>query len=209
MRSALSFYTLLTQIPHDGSTDSGEYCSDGSPSTAESLEQNLYQFHLDRLLAFTSDRQIWRKIDMIAFETLPRLDEASCIFRALQRLNILLSEKRETHRPPAYMSFVFPGSDAQSTSPQDQEDCLLPLPSDVAPAHIRRTCADIAGELETAAKFGSWPLLGVGVNCTKPFRIAKIVRELRKALPAETSSFSSQTGKPVLFVSCAVEQSLE
>lgn len=149
----------------NGSEYTGDYSEPGSshqPSFAE-----LEHFHLHRL------RQALRssvadKIDTIAFETIPRLDEAEAILSALK---VLASEMGSSQRrkPPAYISFVFP--------PESRG--YLPWSSD---STSRKGPADIAQSICQAQSSLDWPIAGLGINCTKPTMLKLVAEELSRAV---------------------------
>jgi homocysteine S-methyltransferase len=81
-----------TMIP--GAEYSGQYGS--------MTEEDLFNFHLERLSVFTSS-QVWSGVDIIAFETLPRIDEVRATRKVMQSI-----EDR-----PYWISCVFPNDDGK------------------------------------------------------------------------------------------------
>lgn len=85
----------------------GAYGATTIPSTEYSGEYgtmtqtDLQRFHRERLSVFLNHAE-WQQIDVIAFETLPRLDEIKAVRRVMQDL---LEEK------PYWISCVFPNPD--------------------------------------------------------------------------------------------------
>jgi homocysteine S-methyltransferase len=63
-------------------------------------EEDLYNFHMDRISTFTSSEE-WKEIDLVAFETLPRIDEV----RAARNVMLGVADK------PYWISCVFPNDD--------------------------------------------------------------------------------------------------
>lgn len=92
-------------------------------------------------------------IDLIAFETIPRLDEAQAILDALE---LVVSEAPTATMPPAYLSFVFEASGKLPGGRDGGEEILALL----------------------ARHQGRWPVVGMGVNCTKMPILEKVVRDL-------------------------------
>ena len=84
----------------------GAYGATTIPSTEYSGEYGtmtqpaLQRFHRERLSVFLNHAE-WQQIDLVAFETLPRLDEVKAVRRVMQDL---LEEK------PYWVSCVFPNS---------------------------------------------------------------------------------------------------
>lgn len=131
-------------------TDTGEY--QGATFT------EMVNFHKGRLRqAFACPSASC--IAFVAFETIPRLDEAEAILQALDDL------KSEVPRqPPAYLSFVFT-PESQSCLPWQGSTPKQAL--DVIRTHAERP--------------KSWPIAGVGINCTKPTLMSKVVGEFNAA----------------------------
>ncbi|EXJ85083.1 hypothetical protein A1O3_05758 [Capronia epimyces CBS 606.96] len=86
----------------------GAYGATMVPSTEYSgeygaLEQNdLFQFHMERLSAFTHS-EAWADVDLVAFETLPRIDEVRA---ARQVMRAIASTDKQY-----WISCVFPNDD--------------------------------------------------------------------------------------------------
>lgn len=115
----------------------------------------------------------WNYIDLLAFETIPRLDEAHAIRDALQRLY----QDTGCERKPAYVCFVFPNGEhlpfvAVKAQPSSIEDILR-------------------------ATLGVFE--GIGINCTKPHMLLPLVRKLNTGLQALRTDKAG--AKPFLFVS--------
>ncbi|CAO1620344.1 unnamed protein product [Parajaminaea phylloscopi] len=150
----------------------GAALANGSEYTGDYLGatfDDMVTFHQHRLLqALTCPSAA--AIDLIAFETLPRLDEAEAILTALAAIQ---SSGQVSRRPPAYLSFVFP---------PDCDGCLPwknSRPADIAALMSRSAVGASPGG-------GAWPIVGLGVNCTKPVLMDKVVAELG----ASSASFS-------------------
>ncbi|KAL6243084.1 AdoMet-homocysteine methyltransferase [Rhinocladiella similis] len=84
----------------------GAYGATMIPSTEYSgaygsmTEKDLFDFHMNRILTF-KESQKWEEIDLVAFETLPRIDEVRAVSKVMQRL----TDK------PYWISCVFPNDD--------------------------------------------------------------------------------------------------
>jgi homocysteine S-methyltransferase len=46
----------------------------------------LYHFHLDRITCFVEDEKTWNNIDLVAFETLPRLAEVQAVRMVMENI---------------------------------------------------------------------------------------------------------------------------
>lgn len=141
--------------------------------------QDLEAFHRNRLATIASS-SAWAYVDLLAFETIPRLDEAVAIRRALQRIFSTYARK------PAYASFVFPRGQrlpwpSRDDGPGEEED-------------MQELLEEVLGD---HGQGGPLPFDGVGINCTKPRYLKQLVERMTAALPA----VHRKQGKPYLFVS--------
>lgn len=165
----------------------------------------MHEFHLGRLAALSADTKLWARVGLLAFETIPRLDEAEEIVKVLAELDERLQSARVSHRPPAFLSFVFPKLPSRPLSSSQKEhmghghqdvDVYLPYP----PTGPRATPRTIIQALRPKAGDAAWPLVGFGVNCTKPHFIQSIVRDFVTGLDARETTWATISGKPALFV---------
>jgi len=113
---------------------SGEY---GSMS-----EDDLRKFHLERLSTFTSPG-IWAEIDLVAFETLPRLEEV----RAIRELMRHVPEK------PYWISCVFPTDDHLPDGSSIEEVVQAMLWGGQPPFAIGLNCTKVNKVDELVRKF--------------------------------------------------------
>jgi len=120
---------------HDGAEYHGEYhCS----------FEDLVQFHRERIAVLAQS-----DADLLAFETLPSLQEAEAIGEALQPWPNLA----------AWFTFNCPDRRAQQLQ--------------VAHGESLRACAELAASFPQA--------VAVGINCTQPVWIPRLIAELRLA----------------------------
>lgn len=162
-----SEYTGIYYDPSNSSSDSKQ------PATLE----DMINFHYDRLQIIAAETLIWSQVDLLAFETIPRLDEAEAIKQALERL--YTNSDKPQHKP-AYISFVFPDGKRLPYPPEQEGDT-------VSQEHFD----EIARCVNTFE--------GVGVNCTKPYFLPELVERLTRAI--RTVSPESRKGtKPYLFI---------
>ncbi|KAJ5637204.1 hypothetical protein N7490_007083 [Penicillium lividum] len=109
-------------------------------------EEELYQWHLERLkLVLGADGDLISRLQFVAFETLPRLDEVRAVRRAIRDAGITV---------PYWIACVFPGDEG-----------LLPDGSS-----IEQVVDAAVGSLEG----GSSPW-GIGINCTKIHKLPGLV----------------------------------
>ena len=74
---------------------------------SELLQTNgLYDFHMNRILCFVEDNTTWNDIDIVAFETLPRLAEVEAVRMVMGQL-----ETKYELRKRFWISCVFPNDD--------------------------------------------------------------------------------------------------
>lgn len=135
-----------TMIPSTEYT--GTYCQDMERFLA------LEEWHTERLRAFEEHEKTWNEIDIVAFETLPRVDEIECVRGAVRLL---------TRPKPFWVSCVFPN-----------EEDKLPDGSEVI---------DVVKSILGQAPFRSGatrnrPIpMGIGINCTKVQKIRSLIRK--------------------------------
>ncbi|UZJ52048.1 hypothetical protein CBS101457_001368 [Exobasidium rhododendri] len=125
--------------------------------------RDVEDFHYTRLRTIASS-PVWSCVDVIAFETIPRLDEAAAIRNALQRLF------REYTHKLSYTSFVFPKGLHLPWPVQENED------ADQDMAHLLEV---VLGDDRSGQPS---PLDGVGINCTKPRFLNRLVANMTSAL---------------------------
>lgn len=139
----------------------------------------LTGFHLHRLRVFAQDERTWSRIDLVAFETTPLLREAKAIREAVARL---LSEMHDRSgdswaMKPWYISFVFPGG-------RFPEERWVG-----GPKYDVRTIVETVflGEAETSSASSAWATStnmpsGIGINCTEPKYLPKLIKEMSETL---------------------------
>lgn len=110
-------------------------------------EETLFQWHLERLRLFLeADEKLRERVQYVAFETLPRLDEIRAVRRAIRAAGWDV---------PFWVSCVFPG-----------EEPTLPDGSSIGQV-VQAAVGEMAG--------ASMPW-GVGINCTKIYKLDGLVR---------------------------------
>lgn len=118
----------------------------GAYDAAHDSEEALYRWHLERLRLFVqAEGGLARRVQYVAFETLPRLDEVRAVRRAFKDSGITA---------PFWIVCVFP-----------REDELLPDGSS-----IEQVVDAALGPLDGAPV--PW---GIGMNCTKVQKLAGLV----------------------------------
>jgi homocysteine S-methyltransferase len=111
-------------------------------------EETLFQWHLERLRLFLeADEKLAERVQYVAFETLPRLDEIRAVRRAIRAAGLDV---------PFWVACVFPG-----------EEATLPDGSSIGQV-VQAALAEMDGAAVP------W---GVGINCTKIYKLDGLVRE--------------------------------
>jgi homocysteine S-methyltransferase len=111
-------------------------------------EEALFQWHLERLRLFLeADENLQERVQYVAFETLPRLDEVRAVRRAIRAAGLDV---------PFWVSCVFP-----------REEATLPDGSSIGQV-VQAAVAEMADAPVP------W---GVGINCTKIYKLDGLVRE--------------------------------
>jgi homocysteine S-methyltransferase len=146
----------------------GAYGATMTPSTEYSGDydgldrQGLENFHRDRLDIFVKQADTWNDIDLLAFETLPRLDE-------VQAVRQVAASVPQDLLKPYWISCVFPGTDDR-----------LPDSS---------TISDIVNA-SLLGNVGSTPF-AIGINCTKLPKLPLLIDQFEEAIMAAKVPFPS------------------
>lgn len=170
-------------------TDTGDYFlpTKQSPKSgpAPSL-LDLEQFHLQRLQTIFGSVQA-EAVDVVAFETIPRLDEAIAARRATAKVRAKMGEG-----VVVYASFVFPDGTRLPYPPLAHTDAKQQ-------DHFADLLAATLGKQQDESEAGA-PLDGIGINCTKPYYIRPLVQSLTDAL-TKLQEQGVIRKQPYLFVS--------
>ncbi|KAJ5833578.1 catalyzes methyl transfer from S-methylmethionine (SMM) to adenosyl-L-homocysteine [Penicillium riverlandense] len=127
-------------------------------------EEALFRWHLDRLRLFAeAEVNLIRRVQYVAFETLPRLDEIRAVRRAIRAAAIEV---------PFWISCVFP-----------EKDDVLPDGSSV------EQVVSAAVDLREGAS-APW---GIGINCTKIDKLPSLVSKFGDSVAARVSAGSLAT----------------
>lgn len=140
----------------------------GAYDAEHDSEEALYRWHLDRLRLFLeAEGDLLSRMQYVAFETLPRLDEIRAVRRAIHDANITL---------PFWIACVFPRED----------DDLLPDGSAIEQV-VRAAVAPIEGGLVP------W---GIGVNCTKLHKLSRLLKAFEHSVTAAMSAGDISAAAP-------------
>ena len=125
-------------------------------------QKNMEDFHYQRLEAVARHAPSWECVDVIAFETIPRLDEAIAIRKALLRLFSKYDSKS------TFASFVFPNGTNLPWPKEASKDLSLDAMLD------KVIGTDEPGQAS--------PFDGIGINCTKPWYLDDLVQRMTASL---------------------------
>lgn len=120
---------------------------------AHSSEEALLDWHRDRLRLFAAVPDIQSRVAFVALETVPRADEITAMRRAVAACP-------ELSTLPCWVSCLFPGDEGR-----------LPYGS-TAEAAVRAMLDPAVGP----------PCWGVGVNCTKVYKLDGLLRQYEDAV---------------------------
>ncbi|CAJ2500847.1 Uu.00g037000.m01.CDS01 [Anthostomella pinea] len=126
--------------------------------------ERLVEWHCDRLGLFAEVEQICARVDFLAFETVPRLDEIRAIRKLFARRPSspeLADNAGSLGNMPYWISCVFPG-----------DDYTLPDGSSVD---------QVIGALLDSENADHLPW-GIGINCTRIAKIPQLVRMYESAV---------------------------
>lgn len=119
-------------------------------------ETKLEHWHVARIAMFWAS---WDKVDLVAFETLPRIEEVRAV-RTAANINRNVAVTK-----PYWVTCVFPNEDERSPDGSSVKDIVKAL-------FEERTWDD---GIRLKAPWG------VGINCTKVQKLSKLVREFETA----------------------------
>jgi homocysteine S-methyltransferase len=160
---------------------------DETSQEAES-EDLLTAFHLERLRAYASDKETWRAVDAIAFETIPLAREVKAIRRAVAALE---DELAPEERKPWWVCTIYPGGEIPEEHPGGGGGRLGA--KDVLAAYFDEV--PTATTVETHKGKGARYAVpdAFGINCTATAHVASAVAAASDAL-AEMSVARSGVG---------------
>ncbi|CEJ60078.1 hypothetical protein PMG11_08667 [Penicillium brasilianum] len=131
----------------------------GAYDAEHDSEEALYHWHLDRLRLFLeAEGDLLSRMQYVAFETLPRLDEIRAVRRAIHDAGITV---------PFWIACVFP-----------REDDLLPDGSSIEQV-VRAAVSPIDGARVP------W---GIGINCTKLHKLSGLIESFGEGVSAAVSA---------------------
>lgn len=120
--------------------------------------EQLSKWHKQRLDIFSNDQEVWRDIDMVAFETVPLLTEIKAVREVMYmaRQNVPPEETK-----PFWVSCVFPGKGLCLADGSSVEDVVRAM----------------LGRYENAAE-----PFAVGINCTNIGKVAELLAQFETVI---------------------------
>ncbi|EAW14962.1 homocysteine S-methyltransferase family protein [Aspergillus clavatus NRRL 1] len=119
----------------------------GKYDAEHDTEEKLFQWHLERLRLFQeADERLSERVQYVAFETLPRLDEIRAVKRAIHAAGLNV---------PFWVACVFPGEQAALPDGSSVEEVVT------------------AALAEMPDQSVPW---GIGINCTKIHKLNGLMR---------------------------------
>ena len=122
-------------------------------------KEGLAAWHRRRIEVFRGREETWRDVDVVAFETLPRLDEVSAVRQVMTQLGHVGTSDRK----PWWVCCVFPG---------EEQDGGFRLPDG-------STVRDVVETMLGGADSKPW---GIGINCTKIWKMKNLIKEFEQAV---------------------------
>lgn len=172
--------------PDPTSPNRNAFRADESTQGAES-EDVLTAFHLERLRVYASDKETWRAVDAVAFETIPLAHEVKAIRRAVATLE---DELAPGERKPWWVCTVYPGGEFPEEHAGvgggrlEAKDVLAAYFDDVPTANTAGAHKGVRYAVPDA----------FGINCTAMLDVADAVAAAGDAL-AEMSATRVSSGR--------------
>lgn len=189
--------SFILHPPRTAEKDTTSTPSSSIPSEELASHLALTDFHMRRLRVFAEDERTWSRIDLVAFETTPLLREAKAIREAVARLQSEMDDRSggSWAMKPWYISFVFPGG-------HSPEERWVGGPKYDIPTIIETV---FLASAETSSASSAWATstnmpYGVGVNCTEPKYLPKLIKEMSETLRSLDLKRSCAASLPWLVV---------
>ncbi|KAJ1028553.1 hypothetical protein NDA16_001719 [Ustilago loliicola] len=170
--------------------------SDPRRDQQPSLEE-MAAFHQRRIEAFVAQPS-WKDVGVLAVETVPRADEALAFRMALE--NVVKSHQQQgkpLERKPVYVSMAYPDDrrlpwppvssnstanddgDVDMDEDDDEEDAA---DDEGAVQEEMNWLVQIVTDTQVQGQDSLWPVSGIGINCTKPYLLQKLVERMSTSL---------------------------
>ncbi|KAK3393331.1 Homocysteine S-methyltransferase [Podospora didyma] len=131
--------------------------------------RNLSSWHYQRLMLFAKVPKLLSRINLVALETIPRIDEIIVVRKMISEQRSRFSGssgdkiigKLPQNCLPMWISCVYPGEDERLPDGGSVEDAVAAMLSSEVSAYV------------------PW---GIGINCTKVGKLASLVKRYEKAV---------------------------
>ncbi|SNX83081.1 related to homocysteine S-methyltransferase [Melanopsichium pennsylvanicum] len=186
----------------NGAEYTGDYRPTFLPETDSQREQQpsleeMTAFHQRRIEAFVAQPS-WKDVGVLAVETVPRADEALAFRLALE--NVVKKHQAQgkpLERKPVYISMAFPDDKRLPWPPlstifasEDDDDVDMDQDDDEADQadsegaiqEEMNWLVQIVVDTQVQAQDSLWPIAGIGINCTKPYLLPKLVERMSNSL---------------------------
>lgn len=169
--------------------------SDPRREEQPSLDE-MAAFHQRRIEAFMA-QSTWQNVGILAVETVPRADEALAFRMALENIARSHHEQcKPLDRKPVYISMAFPddrrlpwpplttGSavDREGDVDMDEDDDDEAAEQEGAVQEEMNWLVQIVTDTQVQGQDSLWPISGIGINCTKPYLLPKLVQRMSASL---------------------------
>ncbi|KAK6903551.1 hypothetical protein I203_107056 [Kwoniella mangroviensis CBS 8507] len=149
----------------------------------ENAIHHLTQFHLDKLICLLDDDdqgEVWKKINWIAFETIPLMYEIKAIRRCMKTLNEIARNKytdghsrydggdgteKQWHRKKFWITCPFPNGQHPQLTPEGKTISIDTILHILLDPHEDEEIPD-----------------GIGINCTNPLYVPQLSSQFTKQL---------------------------
>ncbi|KIS70622.1 uncharacterized protein UMAG_01787 [Mycosarcoma maydis] len=160
-----------------------------------SLEE-MMAFHQRRIEAFIAQPS-WEHVGVLAVETVPRADEALAFRMALENVARSLEQQgRPLERKPVYISMAFPDDRRLPWPPvkkssaagqegdvdMDEDNDEDEVEDEEAIQEEMNWLVQIVTDTQVQGQDSLWPISGIGINCTKPYLLPKLVERMSASL---------------------------
>ncbi|EJD42346.1 Homocysteine S-methyltransferase, partial [Auricularia subglabra TFB-10046 SS5] len=151
----------------------------GPPAEEAAAEDALASWHLQRLRVYARHDDVWAKINILAFETIPLLREIRAVRRAM---HTLLAELNNPAAGNAHPVTPVGGSPAPAT-PVHKDwwiSCTFPAPEGRFPDPTVPATVTLADVVRAVFDHGDGLAIptGIGINCTPASLLPRLTQEL-------------------------------
>jgi homocysteine S-methyltransferase len=179
--------------PDPTSPNRNAYRADERAQEVQS-EEALAAFHLERLRVYTSDKETWRALDALAFETIPLAREVRAIRRAVAALEdeLVPEERKPWWVCTVYAAGEFPEEHAEGGGRLGAKEVLASYFDALPPADTAtsRSHEGVGTRYAVPDAFG--------VNCTATTHVAGVVAAASDALSQTGAARTGGGGGPWL-----------